>query len=96
MHDIANQCRNSDDSDGGPSLDYIGIAKSKEFSPFNSKKVCRESDTPHSKLGNDCNESENIKIPGDIDEMQRFSDDAMKCSKIQITLHLPVVSLQLK
>lgn len=89
-------------------MDYIGLPKSREYSPFSSKRVCRESDTPHSKQkGNDTtgsngnnkgdnSDSENIKIPGDKEEMDRFADDAARYSKIQIRVFLPLVSLQLK
>jgi autophagy-related protein 2 len=41
-------------------------------------------------------ESETLLIPGDRDEMNRFCDNAMKFSKLQIKVDLPVVSVQLK
>lgn len=88
------QCRSSDDSDGGNGPDNIGITKPKEQTPFSSKRVCRESDTPHSKQSPE--ESETMLIPGDKTEMDNFCEDAMKSSKIQIKISLPVVSLQLK
>ena len=47
-----NQQRSSDDSDGGPtSGESIGVTNPKHYesSPFGSKRVCRESDTIHSK-----------------------------------------------
>lgn len=88
------QCRSSDDSDGGNAHDSIGFAKPKEQTPFSSKRVCRESDTPHSKQSSE--ETETMLIPGDKTEMDTFCDDAMKASKIQIKVSLPVVSLQLK
>lgn len=88
------QCRSSDDSDGGNAHDNIGITKPKEQTPFSSKRVCRESDTPHSKQSPE--ETETMLIPGDKTEMDNFCEDAMKSSKIQIKVSLPVVSLQLK
>ncbi|XP_037027616.1 autophagy-related protein 2 homolog B [Bradysia coprophila] len=84
------QYRSSDDSDG----DNIGIAKPKEQTPFSSKRVCRESDTPHAKQASE--ETETLLIPGDKTEMDTFCEDAMKSSKIQIKVSLPVISLQLK
>lgn len=97
------QNRSSDDSDGCPSMDYIGLPKSREYSPFSSKRVCRESDTPHSKQSSDTTgnagttgDPESIKIPGDKEEMERFADDAARYSRIQIRVFLPLVSLQLK
>lgn len=88
------QCRSSDDSDGGNGHDNIGISKPKEQTPFSSKRVCRESDTPHSKQSSE--ETETMLIPGDKTEMDNFCEDAMKTSKIQIKVSLPVISLQLK
>jgi autophagy-related protein 2 len=41
-------------------------------------------------------ESETLLIPGDREEINRFCDNAMKFSKLQIKVDLPVVSVQLK
>jgi autophagy-related protein 2 len=41
-------------------------------------------------------ESETLLIPGDRDEINSFCDNAMKFSKIQIKVDLPIVSVQLK
>lgn len=91
------QYRSSDDSDSGNGHDNIGITiKPKEQTPFSSKRVCRESDTPHSKQSSEDVETETMLIPGDKTEMDNFCDDAMKSSKLQIKIALPVVTLQLK
>jgi hypothetical protein len=66
----------------------------KEQTPFSSKRVCRESDTPHSKQTTD--DPETLLIPGDKEEMAAFCEQAIKSSKLQISITLPVVSLQLK
>ncbi|CRL03003.1 CLUMA_CG016444, isoform A [Clunio marinus] len=87
--------RKSEDTDSDPaSGDSIKINLSKDSTPFGTKKVCRESDTPHGKSDED--ESETLLIPGDRDEINNFCDNAMKFSKIQIKVDLPVVSVQLK
>lgn len=88
------QCRSSDDSDGGNGHESIGITIPKEKTPFSSKRVCRESDTPHPKQSPD--DTEIMLMPGDKTEMDNFCEDAMKSSKIQIKVSLPVISLQLK
>lgn len=68
------------------------------FSPFSSKRILRESDTPHSKVNtsDSDSDSENTLLPGDKVEMQQFCNDATNSSKIQIRISLPIVSLQLK
>lgn len=86
------QCRSSDESDGDHG--GIGITKPKEKTPFSAKRVCRESDTPHSKQSPE--DTETMLIPGDKNEMETFCEDAMKSSKVQIKVSLPVISLQLK
>lgn len=86
----------SDDADSDPISASIKVnLKEKESSPFSTKKVCRESDTPHSKI-DDGEESETLLIPGDREEMNKFCDNAMKFSKMQIKVDLPVVAVQLK
>lgn len=47
-----NEGRAGDDTDSDPTSGEsikINTSKEKESTPFSSKKVCRESDTPHSK-----------------------------------------------
>lgn len=81
------------------------MPKQKDSTPFSSKHVWRESDTPHSRTnnneanestGNNTMEDEKLLIPGDTTEMNKFCDDAEKTSKLQINVFLPVASLQLK
>lgn len=95
----------SDDSSDGHHSDFsFNIADSNEATPFSSKHVWRESDTPHAKNddGNDCNRSqhladdEKLLIPGDISEMNKFSDEATETSRLRINVLLPVVSIQLR
>uniref|UniRef100_A0A6B2EBD1 Autophagy-related protein 2 n=1 Tax=Phlebotomus kandelakii TaxID=1109342 RepID=A0A6B2EBD1_9DIPT len=62
--------------------------------PFSSKRVCRESDTPHKKNPND--DTETLIIPGDSAEMSTFCDFAYKNSRLRIKINLPLVSLQLR
>lgn len=89
--------RSSDDSDSGPtSGESIGVntPKEEDATPFSSKRVCRESDTPHKKQSTD--NPETLIIPGDKAEMDSFCENSMKTAKIQIRICLPVVSLQLR
>ncbi|XP_058467736.1 autophagy-related protein 2 homolog A [Malaya genurostris] len=93
-----NRCRgNYEESDSDPtSGESFGVTtgKSKEDTPFSAKRVCRESDTPHTKASVD--DPETLTLPGDKDELYRFCQAAMELSKLQIRIELPVVSLQLK
>ncbi|EDS41201.1 autophagy-specific gene 2 [Culex quinquefasciatus] len=87
----------TDESDSDPtSGESFGVTtgKSKEDTPFSAKRVCRESDTPHSKASVD--DPETLTLPGDAEELRTFCDAAMRLSKLQIRIELPVVSLQLK
>lgn len=89
--------RGSDDSDSGPtSGESIGVntPKEEDATPFSSKRVCRESDTPHKKQATE--NPETLIIPGDKAEMDSFCENSMKTAKIQIKICLPVVSLQLR
>lgn len=89
--------RRGEESDSDPtSGESFGVTtgKSKEDTPFSAKRVCRESDTPHSKASVD--DPETLTLPGDSEELRTFCDAAMKLSKLQIRIELPVVSLQLK
>ncbi|KAL1379044.1 hypothetical protein pipiens_003861, partial [Culex pipiens pipiens] len=91
------QRRRGEESDSDPtSGESFGVTtgKSKEDTPFSAKRVCRESDTPHSKASVD--DPETLTLPGDAEELRTFCDAAMRLSKLQIRIELPVVSLQLK
>lgn len=94
---VQNSGKSSDDTDSDPTAESIktNFLKVKESTPFSTKKVCRESDTPHSKM-DDGEETETLLIPGDREEMNKFCDSAMKFSRMQIKLDIPVVSVQLK
>lgn len=100
-----NQKFQSDDSSDGGLHSDIGfqLPKQKDATPFSSKHVWRESDTPHSRSnsnndgnGNNSVEDEKLLIPGDSAEMNKFCDEAEKSSKLKIDINLPIVSLQLK
>ncbi|XP_058813814.1 autophagy-related protein 2 homolog B [Topomyia yanbarensis] len=86
-----------EESDSDPtSGESFGVTtgRSKDDTPFSAKRVCRESDTPHTKASAD--DPETLTLPGDSNELSRFSQTAMELSKLQIRIDLPVVSLQLK
>ncbi|XP_059616173.1 autophagy-related protein 2 homolog B-like [Phlebotomus argentipes] len=70
------------------------VQKKPNPTPFSSKRVCRESDTPHKKSSND--DTETLIIPGDSMEMSNFCDFAYKNSRLRIKINLPLVSLQLR
>jgi hypothetical protein len=112
-----NEGRAGDDTDSDPTSGEsikINTSRDKESTPFSSKKVCRESDTPHSKEneGNfvefsgfvdhlkspfySTDDSETLLLPGDSAEMSSFCEKALKFSKFQIKIYLPVISLQMK
>ncbi|XP_053661405.1 autophagy-related protein 2 homolog A [Anopheles marshallii] len=93
--------RNYEESDSDPtSGESFGVTtgRCKEDTPFSAKRVCRESDTPHSKSSASgiSDTPETLTLPGDTDEMNTFCSCAMKRAKLQIRVDLPVVSLQLK
>ncbi|XP_037956483.1 autophagy-related protein 2 homolog B isoform X2 [Teleopsis dalmanni] len=62
--------------------------------PFSSKRSCRQSDTRHSKR--DKTETETILLPGDPQEINNFRVSAMKTSKLQIKINLPIVHVLFK
>nr|CAI5847822.1 unnamed protein product [Callosobruchus analis] len=66
----------------------------KEAGPFSAKKVVHESDTPHSKPQKE--DAEELIMPGDKSEINEFIRQTSACSKIQVELFLPTVSLQFK
>lgn len=93
-----------DSSDGGHHSDFsFNISNSNEPTPFSSKHVWRESDTPHAKTtddgsskSNNIADDEKLLIPGDISEMNKFCDETETTSKLKIIVNLPIVSLQLR
>lgn len=100
---LQKQQPSDDSSDGGHHSDFsFNISNSNEPTPFSSKHVWRESDTPHAKTTDDGNKSQNIAddekllIPGDITEMNKFCDETETTSKLKIIVNLPIVSLQLR
>lgn len=103
---LQQKLQSDDSSDGGLHSDIgFQMPKQKDATPFSSKQVWRESDTPHSRSnpnqGDDGNTNNNVEdekllIPGDTIEMNKFCEEAEKSSKLQINVFLPVVSSQLK
>ncbi|XP_055537641.1 autophagy-related protein 2 homolog A [Wyeomyia smithii] len=88
------QCEESDsDQTSGESIE-VKMNKSKADTPFSAKRVCRESDTPHTKASAD--DPETLTLPGDCEELNKFCQAAMGISKVQIRIDFPVVSFQLK
>lgn len=106
VNNLQKQQPSDDSSDGGHHSDFsFHMSHSNEPTPFSSKHVWRESDTPHSKTDGTatCGKStqnladdEKLLIPGDAAEMNKFCDDAEKTSKLKIIVSLPVVSMQLR
>lgn len=87
-----------DGSDSGETSgdSYAGTlytSKRHERSPFSSKRVCRESGTPHHRENSD--NSETFLLPGDSEEMRRFRDTTMQTSKVQIQLFFPSANIQM-
>lgn len=63
--------------------------------PFSSKRVCRESDTPHKKQTT-TDDTEILVIPGDKRELANFCDFAFRNSIFKIKIDIPVANLQLR
>ncbi|XP_032665002.1 autophagy-related protein 2 homolog A isoform X2 [Odontomachus brunneus] len=72
-----------------------------EPSPFSSKRVIRESDTPHSRSAheqtekNEQSEGEELIIPGNRQEMLEFIEEGTRGSRLQLDISLPCVSVQI-
>ncbi|XP_031784416.1 autophagy-related protein 2 homolog A [Nasonia vitripennis] len=73
-------------------------------SPFSSKRVIHESDTPHSrsnqnqsenKEGTEHREGEELIIPGNRQEMTEFIEEGTRNSRIQVEIGLPCASIQI-
>lgn len=67
---------------------------SKNPSPFSSKRVVHESDTPHVKNQPEAATDELI-IPGDRQEMNNFIEHATRSAQVRLELFIPTLSLQL-
>lgn len=65
----------------------------KKSGPFSAKRVIHESDTPHARQPQE--DSEELIIPGDREEINDFVQTTTENSRIQIEIQLPTVSLQL-
>ncbi|XP_011303463.1 autophagy-related protein 2 homolog B [Fopius arisanus] len=69
-------------------------------SPFSSKRVIHESDTPHSEsesfnMDEERREGEELVIPGNRQEMLEFIEEGTHGSKLQIEITLPCLSVQI-
>ncbi|XP_029036559.2 autophagy-related protein 2 homolog B [Osmia bicornis bicornis] len=94
-----------DSSEGEPdsSLDEtLENAPKHQPSPFSSKRIIHESDTPHSrpyapgdKDDLEQREGEELIIPGSREEMMEFMDDGFHSSRIQLEINFPCVSVQI-
>ncbi|XP_069689778.1 autophagy-related protein 2 homolog B isoform X2 [Periplaneta americana] len=85
-----------DDKIPQTSIETLESSGHKDPSPFSSKKVIHESDTPHGKTSNQTTqEGEELMIPGDKQEMAEFIDYASRNSRIQLEINLPCASMQL-
>lgn len=76
------------------SIDLLSNAAFKEPSPFSSKRVVHESDTPHGKATCQTQEGEELIIPGNQKEMNDFINYATRSSQLQFEIHLPCATVQ--
>nr|XP_050867799.1 autophagy-related protein 2 homolog A isoform X1 [Vespula vulgaris] len=94
-----------DSSEGEPDSsldDTLENAPRYQPSPFSSKKVIHESDTPHSKPhgqgdkdDSEQKEGEELIIPGSRQEMLEFIEEGTRGSRVQVEISLPSVSVQI-
>ena len=92
-----------DSSEGDPDSsldDTLERPPTHQPSPFSSKRVIHESDTPHSdahtspaKDDTEHREGEELVIPGNRQEMQEFIDEGT--GKVQVDISLPCLSVQI-
>ncbi|XP_017890148.1 autophagy-related protein 2 homolog B isoform X2 [Ceratina calcarata] len=82
--------------------DSLENAPKHQPSPFSSKRVIHESDTPHSrphtqgdKEDPEQREGEELIIPGNREEMLEFMDGGIRSSRIQLEMNFPCVSVQI-
>lgn len=66
----------------------------KEYSPFSSKRVLRESETCHNR--DESSDPESFNVPGDNIEMKHFCESTTNLSKLRIKLNLPVLLVQFR
>ncbi|KAF7991887.1 hypothetical protein HCN44_010688 [Aphidius gifuensis] len=100
----------SSEDEPGSSLDDTLNNPRHQPSPFSSKRVIHESDTPHCETQSQTNnknkqntsneqehhrEGEELVIPGNRQEMTEFIDDSTHSAKIQIDINLPCLSIQI-
>ncbi|KAI4495649.1 hypothetical protein M0802_008484 [Mischocyttarus mexicanus] len=96
------QLEDSSEGEADSSLDdTLENAPRHQPSPFSSKKVIHESDTPHSKPhaqgdkgSPEQKEGEELIIPGTRQEMTEFIEEAAR-SRVQVEINLPIVSVQI-
>lgn len=75
--------------------DMKGEGNSKHPSPFSSKRIVHESDTPHSRQQPTDGATEELIIPGDRSEMNNFIEHSTRSSRIRLDLFVPSLSVQL-
>ncbi|KAH0569025.1 autophagy-related protein 2 homolog B [Cotesia glomerata] len=94
----------SSEEEPGSSLDEsLGQPARHQPSPFSSKRVIHESDTPHSesqahtgsKDDHEHREGEELIIPGNRQEMLEFMEEGTQGSRVQIDISLPCLSVQI-
>ncbi|KAK2581702.1 hypothetical protein KPH14_002189 [Odynerus spinipes] len=94
-----------DSSEGEPDSsldDTLENTPRHQPSPFSSKKVIHESDTPHSrphgqgdKDDSEQKEGEELIIPGSRQEMLEFMEEGTRGSRIQLEINIPCLSIQI-
>lgn len=81
------------------SMDAFGAIRDertdKNPSPFSSKRVVHESDTPHTRQQQTDGATEELIIPGDRQEMLNFIEHSTRSSRIRLELFVPTLSVQL-
>ncbi|XP_078034719.1 autophagy-related 2 isoform X1 [Augochlora pura] len=100
---LSSQLEDSSDGETDSSLDEtLKKTPKHQPSPFSSKRVIHESDTPHSRPpGQDDRddteqrEGEELIIPGSREEMLEFMDEGIRGSRIQVEINFPCVSVQI-
>ncbi|XP_066590734.1 autophagy-related protein 2 homolog B isoform X2 [Prorops nasuta] len=82
--------------------DSMDNAPKHQPSPFSSKRVIHESDTPHSSPStqgdnedSDIKEGEELIIPGNRQEMNEFMEEGTRGTRVQLEISLPCVFLQI-
>ncbi|XP_034941345.1 autophagy-related protein 2 homolog B [Chelonus insularis] len=93
----------SSEEEPSSSLDEsLGQPLRHQPSPFSSKRVIHESDTPHSesqsynnKEDHEPREGEELVIPGNRQEMLEFIEEGTRGSRFQIDISLPCLSVQI-